>query len=192
MPNEPDPIPWDTFKTKIPDLSSESIAHILAVISASGLRTVHYTGAADEGLLRALLAHEPKLEISAMDMANRWGGGTRFFWDEFADLGMEYPECPDWQKDVVFYQEGASDHEIAINDWPWYSPRQLSEIIAFTGRKPPQIFFLTGFALFAETTSEMTSYPDSKLIRPFHFKHPAYDWEQRGDVWVGHRKVFST
>jgi hypothetical protein len=192
MPNEPEPIPWDTFKTKIPDLSSESIAHILAVISASGLRTVHYTGAADEGLLRALLAHEPKLEISAMDMANRWGGGTRFFWDEFADLGMEYPECPDWQKDVVFYQEGAPDHEIAIQDWPWYADYVMKKFISSSHRKPPTVFLLTGYALFAEADNKESEPEKTKILRPFHFKHPAYDWEQRGDVWVGHRKVFST
>ncbi|TAE91789.1 MAG: hypothetical protein EAZ81_05095 [Verrucomicrobia bacterium] len=192
MANEPEAIPWDDFKTKVPALSSEVISHILAAISTSGLRTVHYTGAADEGLLRALLAHQPKLEISAMDMANRWGSSTRFFWDEFADLGLEYPECPDWLQDVAFYEEGAPDHEISIRDWPWDSATQLKRIVSFASRKPPTIMIVTGFALqYIELVKISINHKvtaSQQILLPMKIQHAKYHWEQIDDVWIGRWK----
>ncbi len=61
----------DSRKAEIPDLCAHTKAHILEAIASSGHRTLHYTGAADEGLLRALLAFDPKLELSVMDMPDR-------------------------------------------------------------------------------------------------------------------------
>jgi hypothetical protein len=143
MSSAPSPTYSDWKTLKVPALSAETISQILAAITSSGLRTVHYTGAANEGLLRALVAHEPKLEVSVMDMPDRWGTGYAFWYDE-AEFGNCLPrDRPAWLESIPFYQEGASDHEIGIRDWPWDSADQLEQIVAFTGRKPPTLWFLT-------------------------------------------------
>jgi|GEM_PF-4229896 len=64
------------------DLPAESVALILDIIRCSGFRTVHYTGRADENLLRGLLGVQPSLEVSVMDMPDRWGTGYAFHYDE--------------------------------------------------------------------------------------------------------------
>lgn len=189
MPTNPFQHFWDSRKAEIPDLPEDTISRILTAISISSLRTVHYTGAADEGLLRALLAHQPKLELSAMDMLNRWSSATRFFWDEYESLGMEYPECPDWLEGIPFYQEGTPDHEIGIRDWPWDSSDQLKKMIAFTGRRPPKLLILTGLALMNTVSVtgafEGSNYATREILRPMPFQHPKYDWQQIADIWIG-------
>lgn len=138
----------------------------MGIVLASPYRSLHYTGSADEGLMRALLADRERLEISAMDMPNRWGGATRFFWDEFESCGMPYPECPDWLEHVTFYQEGAADHDIALRDWPWGSPHQFRKIVAFTGQQPPRLVLLFGLA-------------DLGTV------HRSYHWERREGLTIG-------
>ena len=182
---------WDSRNAEIPDLAADTISHILAAIASSGLRTVHYTGAADEGLLRALVAHEPTLELSVMDILDRWGTGYAFWYDE-----REFRNClprdrPDWLEGISFYQEGAPDHEIAIRDWPWDSSDQLEKIIAFTGRKPPKLLIFTALALMNVcSVSGMfeSHWAEREVLRPMPFQHPKYDWEQIGDLWLGRWK----
>jgi hypothetical protein len=194
MPHGPFQHFWDSRKVEVPSLSADSITHILEAVSFSGLRTVHYTGAADEGFLRALVAHQPKLEVSVMDMTNRWGSSTRFFWDEYESSGIEYPECPDWLEDICFYQEGAPDHEIDIRDWPWDSSDQLERIITFTGRKPPKMLVLTGLALMNTCTVsgmfDENSWEDREILRSMPFKHPDFEWQEIGEIWIGRAKMF--
>ena len=183
---------WDPRKAEIPDLAVDSIAHILAVIASSGLRTVHYTGTANERLLRTLVAHEPKLELSVTDIKDRWGTGYAFGHDE-----REYGNCrprdrPEWLKGIPFYQESLPNHEIAIQDWPWHSSDQLERIIAFTGRKPPQFLILTGLALMnvcsVSGMFEDRQWETRDVLHPMPFKHPKYDWEPIGDLWLGRWK----
>lgn len=186
---------WDSRKVEIPDLCAGTIAPILGAIASSGHRTVHYTGAAGEGLLRALLASEPKLELSVMDMPDRWKTGFAFWWDEREFPNTPCPERPEWLEDVPFYQEGAPDHEIAFRDWPWDSSDQLGKIIAFTGRKPPGMFILTGLALMSQCSVsgvfENGQYETRQILRPMPFKDPNYDWEENGEIWIGRRKATS-
>ena len=174
-----------------PDHPPALIAQIMEIILASPYRTVHYTGGADEGLLRALLAQRERLELSVMDMPNRWGGATRFFWDEFESCGMEYPEVPEWQEGIPFYQEGAPDHDIGLRDWPWDSPRQLGRIVRFSGRRPPRLLVLFGRAESVKTGEERI-FEDGELklrtrdvFETLTSTHPAYSWQTVGGVRVG-------
>ena len=119
------------------DLSAENVALILDIIRGSEYRTVHYTGRADENVLRGLVGGKPPLEVSVMDMPDRWGTGYAFHYDE-REFGNNLPiDRPDWLEGILFYQEGASDHEIAIRDWPWDSSDQMDRIIRFSTRRPP-------------------------------------------------------
>ncbi|CAN5888073.1 hypothetical protein BH11VER1_BH11VER1_06690 [soil metagenome] len=165
------------------------VAHIIEVILASPFRTVHYSGAADEGLLRALLADRERLEVSVMDMPDRWGTGYAFWYDK-AEFGNCLPRArPDWLEDVPFYQEGAPDHDIALHDWPWSSFDQLARIVAFTGRRPSKLLLLFGHAdcniVGVEGISESGKWERKEILRPAPIHHPAYEWETLGDFHVG-------
>jgi len=171
------------------DLSAENVALILDIIRASGFRTVHYTGRADESLLRGLLGVQPSLEVSVMDMPDRWGTGYAFHYDE-SDFGNNLPrDRPDWLEGIPFYQEGSSEHEIAIYDWPWNSFDQLDQIVKFTGRQPAKLIILFGDGLVNEVgvegMSETGEWERKTILRPMPFKHPKYDWEQIEDIWIG-------
>lgn len=177
-----------------PPHSAEVVELIICVIRSSGLHSVHYTGAADEGLLRALLAHEPKLELSVMDMPDRWETGFAFFWDE-RDFGNNLAtDRPEWLEGIPFYQEGAPDHEIAIRDWPWDSSDQLRKIVRFTGRKPPALLILIGDALTYEEDvrawiPDREEWGTQTIQHPCNFQHSSYDWEQVEELWIGRWKT---
>jgi len=175
-----------------PDHQPALIAQIMEIILASPFRTVHYTGGADEGLLRALLADRKRLEVTVMDMLDRWSSGWSFFWEE----GMgEPPDRPEWLEGVPFYQEGSSDHEIALRDWPWESLDQFDRIVAFTGCRPPKLVLLFGRTGRVETGKERI-HEDGELKlktrdvhEPLIITHPAYDWETLGELRVGRWKA---
>lgn len=173
----------------VPPHSPTVVELILSCIASSGYRTVHYTGAADEGLLRSLISHQPKLEVSVMDMPDRWGTGYAFWHDEH-----QFPNClprerPDWLECIPFYQEGAADHEIAIRDWPWDFSDQLDRIVRFTGRKAPSMLIILGLADLCkvgyEGTDENGEWERGSMLRAAPFRHPSYLWEQHGEVWLG-------
>ncbi len=172
--------------------SADLVARIMHVICASGLRSVHYTGAADEGLLRALLSHQLKLEISVMDMPDHWGTGYAFWYDE-VEFGNCLPrERPEWLEEVPFYQEGSPDHEIGIFDWPWGSSDQLERIVDFDSRRPPEVLILFGFAdqnfVGVEGLSEDGRWERHSIIRPMPYRHPSYDWEIENGLIIGRWK----
>jgi hypothetical protein len=174
-----------------PDHPPALIAQIMEIVLALPFRTVHYTGWADEGLLRALLAYRERLEVTVMDMPDRWSLGRSFFWEE----GMgEPPDRPEWLEGVPFYQEGASDHEIALRDCPWDSLDQFDRIVAFTGCRPPKLVLLFGRADQVKTGEERI-WEDGELklktmdlFEPLTNTHPGYDWETLGDLRVGRWK----
>lgn len=176
-------------KDLIPPHPAELVSQITSVIRASGLRTVHYTGHADEGLLRELLAIEPEISLSVMDMPDRWKTGFAFFWEERDFPSTPCPELPDWLEEVRFYQEGASDHEIAIRDWPWDSPDQLDRIVRFIGRPPPKLLIIFGEAeTYGAGLEWVVSESEAKQVpvhKPADFRHPSYQWEKLGEIWIG-------
>jgi hypothetical protein len=175
-----------------PDHAPALVAQIMEIVLDSPFRTVHYTGGADESLLRALLADRERQEVTVMDVMNRWGSATRFFGDEFERSGMEFLEVPDWLEGVSFYQEGAPDHEIGLRDWPWDSHDQLSEIVGFAGRSPPKLLLLFGLAdcsiVGVEGLSESGKWERKEILRSAPIHHPAYEWETLGDLRVGRWK----
>lgn len=176
-----------------PDHPAELVREIVEIIRSSGLRTVHYTGGADEGLLRALIGHRPPLEVSVMDMPDRWGTGYAFFYEE-REFGNCLPrERPDWLDGIPFYQEGAPDHDIGLRDWPWDSCDHLERIVTFSGRSAPKLLLLFGYAdsnfVGVEGVSENGKWERTEILRPMPFRHPAYDWEGREQLWVGRWKA---
>ena len=176
----------------IADHPPELVARIMEIILSSGLRSVHYTGGADEGLLRALIAQRPLLEVSAMDIPNRWGSVTRLYWDEYEGCGLEYPERPDWQEDVPFYGEGAPAHEVGIQDWPWYHPEQFWEIVAFKVRRPPLLVIHFGRA-DTVVVEEAFYWEDGERrlrqqIEKCMIDHPSYTWEEHDGLRIGRWK----
>lgn len=135
----------------------------MQTVLASPFHSVHYVGGADEGLLRCLLANPGRLEISVMDMPDRWGTGACFWWEEGCPDPLSRPE---WLLGVPFYQEGTSTHDILLRDWPWDYDGQSNPIIEFAGRKPPKLILLFGKA-------ELDA------------QHPEHDWESRGELRIG-------
>jgi hypothetical protein len=174
-----------------PDHPPALVAQIMEIVLVSPFRTLHYTGGADEGMLRALLADRERLEVTVMDLPDRWGSGWSFFWEEGKG---ELPARPEWLEGVPFYQEGASDHEIALRDCPWDSLDQFDLIVAFTGCRPPKLVLLFGRAGMVKTGEERI-WEDGEwklkkldLFKPLTITHPAYDWETLGDLRVGRWK----
>jgi hypothetical protein len=175
------------------DLSTENVALILDIIRGSGYRTVHYTGRADENLLRGLLGEQPGLEVSVMDMPDRWKSGSRFFWDEREACGSEYPECPDWLEGILFYQEGASEHEIGIYDWPWFSCHQFQGMTAFTGRQPPRMVILFGNARLVKAGEAWMQVEDRvwgkrEQYKPIRIRQSSYRWQTVCGLRIGRWK----
>jgi len=168
------------------------IDRIMEILLASPYRTVHYVGQADEGLLRALLADRERLKVTVMDMPDRWKTGYAFCYDE-DEFGKHLPrERPDWLEGVPFHQEGAPDHDILIQDWPWDSYDQLENTVAFEGRRPPKWLLLFGFAdrniVGVEGVSENGRWEREEILRPAPIHHPAYVWENSGGLHVGRWK----
>jgi hypothetical protein len=124
----------------IPDLPAGVVSEILAFARELGVRSAHYIGNADRALIEGLVGILGKDGVSIMDMPNRLGGGTRYFWDEFESSGMEFPESPDWLEGICSYQEGAPNPpHLLIRDTPWDHRLQLRRIIACHGRKDRHI-----------------------------------------------------
>ncbi len=120
----------------IPDLHADVVSEILTFARELGVSSAHYMGNADRALIEGLVDILGKEGVSIMDMPNRWGGGTRYFWDEFESAGMDCPERREWLEDVVSYQEGGPDPPyLLIRDTPWDHRLQLRRIIAFHQRK---------------------------------------------------------
>lgn len=178
-----------------PDHPPALIAQIMEIVLASPFRTVHYAGGADEGLLRALLADRERLEVTVMDMPDRWETGYAFWYDE-REFGGRLPrERPEWLEGVPFYQEGAEDHEIALRDCPWSWQTQFDDIVAFDGRRPPGLVLLFKGAGLVKTGEERIREDGELKLKtrdvhePLIITHPAYDWETLGDLRVGRWKA---
>jgi len=124
---------------------------------------VHYVGHADRSLIEGLVGVVGKAGVTLMDMQNRWGVGTRFYWDEFESSGIEYPEAEDWLEGITSYQEGAPDcPDLWIHDIAWLPPRELARILAFRNRK---YGLIPSLALLgpAKVTSRLNSYRWSEV-----------------------------
>lgn len=127
-------------RDSIPDLPADIVSALLAFAREREIRTAHYIGNADRALIEGLVGLVGKECVTLMDVSNRWRSGTRHFWDEFESSGAEFPECPDWLKDIDCYEEGAPEtFDLLIRDIRWDSPKQLKAIIASRQRKHPKI-----------------------------------------------------
>lgn len=124
----------------IPDLPSEQVSAILAFVQEQGIRSVHYVGNADRGLIEGLSGMLGKEWVTLMDVSNRWGSGSRYFWGDFESSGAEFPECPEWLEEVVCYEEGAPEtFDLLIRDIRWDTAGQLAAIIKSRSREHPSI-----------------------------------------------------
>jgi hypothetical protein len=93
-------------------MPQETVAAILSEVTRHGIKSAHYVGMADEGLICALKTElGPGLTI--MDYFDRWGGGARFFGD---DEGLSLPACPDWLEGVTSYHEGCPEADLLVFD----------------------------------------------------------------------------
>lgn len=175
------------------DLSDENVALILDLIRGSGYRTVHYTGRADENLQQGLVGMQPALEVSVMDMPDRWGTGYAFHYDE-REFGNNLPrDRPDWLEGILFYQEGAPAHEIGIYDWPWYSSHQFQGMTACTGRQPPRMVILFGNARLAAAGEAWMEVEDRvwgkrQQYKPIRIRQPSYGWQTVNVIRIGRWK----
>ena len=124
----------------IPDLQVDVVSQVLTFTRELGVSSAHYVDNADRILIEGLIGMLGKNGVSIMDMPNRWGGGRRFFLDEFESCSVVYPECPDWLEDIVSYQEGGPQAPyLLIRDSPWDHRLQLRRIVAFHGREERHI-----------------------------------------------------
>ena len=118
-----------------PIVTPAQVETILGFARERAVKSVHYVGNADRSLIEGLVGVVGKAGVTLMDMHNRWGAGTRFFWDEFESSGNEYPEAEDWLEGITCYQEGGPDcPDLWIHDINWSPPRQLARILAFQNR----------------------------------------------------------
>lgn len=76
------------------------------------------------------------VNVSIMDMPDRWGTGFAFFYDEAEFPGIQCPQHPDWLEGITSYQEGAPDcPDVWGQDWPWDRPHQMARIAIFRRAK---------------------------------------------------------
>lgn len=120
----------------IPDLPSEQVSAILAFVREHGIRSAHYVGHADRGLIEGLSGILGKEAVSIMDVADRWKTGFAFWWEERDFPNTPCPERPEWLEGVSCYQEGGPKPPyLLIRDVPWEHRLQLRRIIAHHGRR---------------------------------------------------------
>lgn len=161
-----------------PIITAAQVETILGFARERVVKSVHYVGNADRSLINGLVSVVGKAGVTLMDMHNRWGDGSRYFWDEFESSGMKYPKGEDWLEGIRCYQEGGPDYpDLWIHDIAWSPPRQLARILAFRNRNHGLI---PNLALLgpAKLTSQLNS----------------YRWSQKNDVLLAtllENKVFS-
>ncbi|MEY4569252.1 MAG: hypothetical protein RLZZ398_691 [Verrucomicrobiota bacterium] len=127
-------------KPTVPDLPSAQISAILAFVREHGIRSAHYVGNADRGLIEGLSEMLGKDAVSIMDVTDRWRTDFAFWWDERDFPNTPCPECPDWLEGISSYQEGGPHPPyLLIRDTPWDHRLQLRRIIACHGRKDRHI-----------------------------------------------------
>lgn len=153
------------MRKHFPVIDPYTLTEIQEIIAATEFTTIHYTGSADESVIRALKAG---YSLSITDQYNRTNRSTHF-WFEEDEIDFSLYPIPEWMDGVVSYEEGASPHEIGLRDIPWSSPDQFDKIVAFTGRKPPKLVILFG---------------EADLLT----KCPSYEWERRTGLSIGRWK----
>jgi hypothetical protein len=135
-------------KPSIPDLPSEQISAILAFVREHDIRSAHYVGNADRGLIEGLSGMLGKDAVSIMDVADRWRTGFAFWWDERDFPNTPCPEPPEWLEGISSYQEGGPNPPyLLIRDTPWDHRLQLRRIIAHHERRDRHI---PGVAMIGE------------------------------------------
>jgi hypothetical protein len=131
------------------------------------VNSIHYVGHADQSLIESLVAIVEKEGLTLMDIHNRWGADSRFFWDEYESCGMEYPKTKEWMKGIVCYTEGGpSAPDLLIRDIEWDHPRQLALILALNKREHqnPPCFCLIGKAKEIKRASSHQWYEVNEVL----------------------------
>ncbi len=131
----------------IPDLAPAVVEAVLGFARERGVRSAHYVGNADRGLIEGLTSIVGKEALSIMDMPDPWKTGFAFWWDEREFPGIPCPERPEWLEGISCYQEGGPDEaDLMIWETPWNRASQLLRIIGFRRRRGyrpfPQVVLL--------------------------------------------------
>lgn len=137
---------------------------IAAYILGIRVRSVHYVGYADEGLIRALMRIR-ETKLSLMDYWDRYHRGAHFFNDDEAD--MSGLETPSWLDGIEMSHEGVPRSQALIWDMPWHHPDELAELLR--RRQPPRHLILEGQAVLRELPAN-------------------YDWMHFDSVAIGEQK----
>jgi hypothetical protein len=101
--------------SKIPEHSQETVDALMAFIRKHALRSAHYFGHADRGVILAL-KNEPGFELGVTDYYDRWHRSIHFWEGDEVDLSG--PECavPGWLNGVTTYEEGHLDTSCLVYD----------------------------------------------------------------------------
>jgi len=134
------------------DPTREAQAEVLAFLDQflsdhAGI-SVHYIGYAHEPMLRILHRHLG-IKFSVMDVPDRYSTGMSFFWEE-EDGEFPGPARPEWLRGVPFYQEGAPEADLQIQDIRWRDSGQLAALVA----RHPTYFLLIDEARFGAHVPE--------------------------------------
>jgi hypothetical protein len=153
-------------KDPIPDLAPALVEAVLAFARERGVRSAHYVGNADRGLIEGLTGIVGKEALSIMDYPDRWQTSFAFWWDEREFPGIPCPERPEWLEGISCYEEGGpACPDLWIHDIAWSPSRQLARILAFTNRKHGLIPNLALLGPARQTT-----------------RLKSYQWRDLGDV----------
>ena len=118
--------------SRFPDLPAEMVSAILGFARERQIRTAHYVGNADRGLIEGFTVLLGRDGISVTDIPDRWRTGFAFWWDEREFPGTPCPERPAWLEDISCYQEGMPDEsDLIVWETPWDRASQFLRILAF-------------------------------------------------------------
>jgi hypothetical protein len=96
-------------------IGPEAVEAVAAYLKDRGIRSVHYFGNADDGLIRRLKSTGAELTIT--DYFNRWGAETLFhIGDELSECECEKLRRPEWLQGVTFCFEGLPRGDLLLVD----------------------------------------------------------------------------
>jgi hypothetical protein len=155
----------ETRPHSLPSVAPTTVQAVVREVRGHAIKSAHYVGTADEGLIRAL-KDEMGQGLTIMDYFDRWGGSARFFGE---GDGLPLPPCPDWLQDVPSYQEGCPEADLLLFDLSGKDAEfLLRELLAPPLRRRPfQHVALVGSAA-----------PERPRVL-------GYQWEQKGEFWSG-------
>lgn len=134
-------------------VAAGTVEAVLGEVRRHAVRSAHYVGMADEGLIRGLQA-ELRQGLTIMDYFDRWGGSARFFGDS---EGLALPPYPDWMEGVTCYQEGSPEADMLVWDLD-NAERRDAELLLRELLEPGRFKHVTLFGPFAKPPLPAASY----------------------------------